>query len=138
LPILIQAFSDIDVPARRVAAIKALKPFLEEENSPSIILRTAAMGLAKLKKDELKKADLGNLRPEAMLKEAIARNPYDLVAYRGLSQVYAARGAYEKSWDMSDGLRAFQNVPEELTISSNRAEAQILRAAPGFFPPIYP
>lgn len=133
---LIQAFKDIEQSSSRAAGISALIPMISAPDAPSVVLRRAGLALAKLPKSSAQSAGLGGLDAADLLSQAIARNPYDLLAYKGLSQVHAARNNFIESWDMNDALRAFPNVPSDLTAPINRAESKLSTRAPGFFPPV--
>lgn len=136
LATLIEAFKDIDQPSSRANGISALIPLISAPDAPSVVLRRAGLALAKLPKSSAQAAGLGGLDAADLLRQAIARNPYDLQAYKGLSQVHAAQNDFIESWDMNDALRAFPNVPSALTAPINRAESKLASRAPGFFPPV--
>lgn len=135
---LFTAFDDVNTPAKRIGALMTLQEAVADPDAPGIVLRTTALGLAKLKRTQIVTAGLSDLKPEILLTQAIAKDPYDYAAYQGLAQVYAARGAFIESWDMSDALRAFPDVPDAMTTPFERAEQTLSRGAPGFFPPLQP
>ena len=136
LATLVKAFKQLESKSSRTAGLSALKPMMSALDAPSLVLRTAAVALAKTPKAELEQAGLSTIDPTDLLAQAIARNPYDLLAYQGLAQIRASRGDFIKSWDMNDTLRAFADVPPKLTAPINRAEAKLATRAPGFFPPV--
>ncbi len=136
LATLVKAFKQLKSKSSRTAGLSALKPMMSALDAPSLVLRTAAIALAKTPKSELEEAGLSTIDPTDLLAQAIARNPYDLLAYQGLAQIRASRGDFIKSWDMNDTLRAFADVPPKLTAPINRAEAKLATRAPGFFPPV--
>jgi len=135
---LFQAFDDIKTPNMRINGLKTLAPLLTDPDTPSLILQRVATALIKLKPSAIKYAELSHLNAESLLKEAIAKDPYDYVSYKSLAQLYAAQGRFAESWDIADSLRAFPYAPETLKASFDRAEAKLLRGAPGYFPPIKP
>ena len=135
---LITAFDDVNQPNKRIGALMTLQEAVADPDAPGIVLRTTALGLAKLKRNQIVTAGLSDLKAETLLTQAIAKDPYDYAAYQGLSQVYAARGAFIESWDMSDALRAFPDAPDVMTAPFERAEQTLSRGAPGFFPPLQP
>lgn len=89
----------------RATALKTLQPYLDDPNVPAVILRTAAMARAGMKKASAASVGLDKIQADALLKRAIAADPYDAQTYLGLAQVYAAKGAYEQSWDIYDAMR---------------------------------
>lgn len=133
---LIEALKDADTKRLRTTGLLALKDMISAADAPSLVLRRAGLALAKTSVAERKAADISDLDPADLLSQAIARNPYDLLAYQGLAQIFAARGDFIQSWDMNDALRAFPDTPKRLRGPIDKAEAQLERRAPGFFPPV--
>ena len=135
---LILAFDNLKQSATRADGLKTLAPLLEDADTPSIILQRGAIGLTKLKRSQVQSAGLSSLNPEELFKRAIAKDPYDYAAYKGLAQLFAAQGRFAESWDIADALRAFPYAPDSLKTSFDGAGSKLLRGAPGFFPPINP
>lgn len=119
--------------ASRVQAVKIVKPYLDDPETPAIVLRTAAMARAKLKTGAAKAAGLENVRAETLLKAALAKDPYDPNTYVGLAQVYAANGALEHSWDIYDALRTGIPTVGAVALKIDAVENKIRRTAPGYF-----
>ena len=117
----------------RSKALFTLQPYLDDPDAPSFILRTAAMARASMKKAEAKTSGFSGIQPEALLKQALAKDPYDPHTYLGLAQVYAANGAFEQSWDIYDTLRAAIPTVSAITLKIDQAEANLLRTGPGYF-----
>ena len=133
---LITALSQTQRKTTRAQGVSALKPMISAPDAPSLVLRRAGLALAKMSKAEREAAGLTDLDAAELLSQAIARNPYDFLAYQGLAQLQAARGDFILSWDINDALRAFSDVPERLRGPIDRAESQLATRAPGFFPPV--
>ena len=133
---LVKAFDGVKNAATRTAALMTLQEAVADPDAPGVVLRVTALGLAKLKRNQIVTAGLTDLDAETLLNQAIAKDPYDYVAYQGLSQIYAAKGDFIESWDMSDALRAFSDAPQSMTEPFERAEGKLISGAPGFFPPI--
>ena len=133
---LINGFKGLESKVTRLGALIELKSSVDAVDAPSLVLRKMAVNLSKTSKAELEAAGLGAMDPAQMLRQAIARNPYDPLAYQGLAQILAARGEFIQSWDMNDALRAFPEVPAALTTPIGRAEAKLAARAPGYFPPV--
>jgi hypothetical protein len=133
---LVNAFKGLDSKVTRLGALIELKPSVDAVDAPSLVLRKMAVNLSKTSKAEREAAGLGDMDPAQMLRQAIARNPYDPLAYQGLAQILAARGEFVQSWDMNDALRAFPDIPAALTRPIERAEAKLAALAPGYFPPV--
>lgn len=136
LTALVKALKDAETKRLRTTGLVALKPMINAPDAPSLVLRRAGLALAKTSVAERKAVDLSGLDPADLLRQAIARNPYDLLAYQCLAQVFAARGDFIQSWDMNDALRAFPDVPQRLRSPIDKAEQKLERRAPGFFPPV--
>ena len=115
-----------------------MSPLISAPDAPSLVLRRAGLALAKTTKAQRAAAGLEAFDPEDLLSQAIARNPYDLLAYKGLAQLEAARGDFIQSWNINDTLRAFPNASDTLRGPIDKAEAQLTAVAPGFFPPVDP
>lgn len=138
LAALIEALSQTQNKSTRVQGLSALKPMITAPDAPSLVLRRAGLALAKTSNAARETAGLSGLDAAELLSQAIARNPYDLLAYQGLAQIQAARGDFSLSWDINDALRAFVDAPSRLRRPIDRAEAQLETRAPGFFPPVDP
>ncbi|NNC37141.1 MAG: tetratricopeptide repeat protein [Acidimicrobiales bacterium] len=119
----------------RAAALLALQPYLDDAQTPAFILRTAAMARASMKSAIAKKAGVGAIQAEALLKQALAKDPYDPHTYIGLAQIYAANGAYEQSWDIYDVLRAAIPTVGAVQLKIDHAESKLLAVGPGYFLP---
>ena len=119
----------------RTQLLDSVKPYLEEQDVPAVVLRQAAMARAGLKKSEAKTAELDKISAEALLKRALATDPYDPHAYVGLAQIYAANGAYEQSWDIYDALRAGIPTRDIVNLKVDNVEAKVQQNAAGFFLP---
>ena len=117
----------------RAGALKALKPYLSDPETPAYVLRIAAMSRARMKPAEAKAAGLTKLKADAMMSRAIAKDPYDPYSYLGLAQIYAANQAYEQSWDLYDALREGLPTSSVLDLKIDRIEAGIRQKAPGYF-----
>lgn len=117
----------------RGTALFTLQPYLDDADTPAFILRTAAMARASMKKSEVEKAGLGAIQADALLKQALAKDPYDPHTYVGLAQVYAANGAYEQSWDIYDVLRAAIPTAGAVPLRVDQAEVKLLTTGPGYF-----
>ena len=135
---LIDALDQADRKSTRLEGLKALSPLISAPDAPSLVLRRAGLALAKTTKAQRAAAGLEAFDPEDLLSQAIARNPYDLLAYKGLAQLEAARGDFIQSWNINDTLRAFPNASDTLRGPIDKAEAQLTAVAPGFFPPVDP
>lgn len=118
---------------KRAAGAAMLKPYLADKDVPAIILRRAAMARANLKLGVARMAGVDTLSAESLLREALAKDPYDPNTYLGLAQVYAAGGAYEQSWDIYDALRAGISTPQSLILKIDTVEANLETTAPGYF-----
>jgi len=136
LTALIEGLSETKSKSTRIEGLSKLKPTLSAADAPSLVLRRAGLALAKTAPAEREAAGLSEFDPADLLTQAIARNPYDFLAYQGLAQLQAARGDFIQSWDINDALRAFSGVPQELRAPIDRAENQLSARAPGFFPPV--
>ena len=136
LTAIIEGLSLTKNKASRIDGLKRLRPTISAPDAPSLILRRAGLALAKTSPSDRAAAGLSKFEPADLLSQAIARNPYDLLAYKGLAQIQAARGDFIQSWDINDALRAFPNTPKGLSDSIERAESQLESQAPGFFPPV--
>jgi hypothetical protein len=117
----------------RPTALLTLKPYLTDPEIPAIVLRTAAMTRASMKTKSAQTAGLGSINAAALLKRSLATDPYDPYTYIGLAQIYAAKGAYEQSWDMYDTLRAGipTALPADLPIDD--VEETLKLSAAGYF-----
>ena len=129
----IKAFSPIKGPGTRAETVKALRPYLNKPDTPAIVLRRTAMARAGLKPRAAKLAGVVAVDPEALLRQSMAKDPYDKHTYLGLAQVYAARGAYEQSWDIYDALRAGVPGGMALAVKIDSAEEKLRQRAPGYF-----
>jgi len=134
--VVIEGLSETKSKSTRIEGLSKLKPTLSAADAPSLVLRRAGLALAKTAPAEREAAGLSEFDPADLLTQAIARNPYDFLAYQGLAQLQAARGDFIQSWDINDALRAFSGVPQELRAPIDRAENQLSARAPGFFPPV--
>lgn len=119
----------------RAAALFTLQPYLDDADTPAVILRSAAMARASMKKADAKKSGFGSIQAETLLKQALAKDPYDPHTYLGLAQVYAAKGAFEQSWDIYDVLRAGIPTAGAGRLKIDRVEAKLLTTGPGYFLP---
>lgn len=119
----------------RATALLALQPYLDDADTPGFILRIAAMARASMKKSAAKKAGVEEIQAEALLKQSLAKDPYDPHTYVGLAQVFAANGAFEQSWDIYDVLRAAIPTVEAVPLKIDQAEANLLSIGPGYFIP---
>ena len=135
---LIDALMQAERKSTRLEGLKGLSPMISSPDAPSLVLRRAGLALAKTTKSQRTAAGLADFDPERLLSQAIARNPYDLLAYQGLAQLEAARGDFIQSWNVNDPLRAFPNASDTLRGPIDKAEAQLTAVAPGFFPPVDP
>ena len=117
----------------RLQALKLLKPYIDNPDTPSIILRTAAMARARMKSKQAEATGLSKIDAETLLKAALAKDPYDPNTYIGLAQVLAAKGAYEQSWDIYDALRAAIPTAQAVELKINRVEKNLRKSAPGYF-----
>ena len=135
---LILALAQTDKKQTRIEGLTTLLPMITADDAPSLVLRRAGLALAKTTPAQREAAGLKPLDAEELLSQAIARNPYDLLAYQGLAQIKAARGDFIDSWDINDALRAFASAPRSLRAPIDKAETQLRSAAPGFFPPVDP
>ena len=133
---LIDALNQAERKSTRLEGLKALSPIISAPDAPSLVLRRAGLALAKTTKAQRSAAGLEAFDPKDLLSQAIARNPYDLLAYQGLAQLEAARGDFIQSWNVNDALRAFPNASDTLRGPIDKAETQLTTAAPGFFPPV--
>ncbi len=136
LAALVEGLSQVKDKSTRIEGLTMLKPTLSAADAPSLVLRRAGLALAKTTPAQRSAAGLSEFDPAELLSQAIARNPYDLLAYQGLAQLQAARGDFIQSWDINDALRAFPDVPQRLRAPIDRAESQLSSRAPGFFPPV--
>ena len=117
----------------RATALFTLQPYLDDEDTPAFILRSAAMARASMKKVDAQKSGMDTIQAEALLKRALAKDPYDPHTYVGLAQVYAAKGAFEQSWDIYDVLRAAIPTVDAVTLKIDQAESKLKESAPGYF-----
>ncbi|HHL43125.1 MAG TPA: tetratricopeptide repeat protein [Hellea balneolensis] len=123
----------IKTPSTRVDGLKLFLPYTDDPNTPSFVLRQAAMARAKLKGPQI--SGLESLSAQAMLKQALIKDPYDPNSYVGLAQVLAANGAFEQSWDIYDALRAGIPGAQRVARRINRFEQKLQKIAPAFFAP---
>ena len=135
---LIEALSKIENRALRAEGLSALKTMVSAPDAPSLVLRRAGLALSKMTPAERQTAGLTELDPAELLSQAIARNPYDGLAYQGLARLKAARGDFIQSWDINDAMRALLDANPDLGAPIIRAEAQLEARVPGFFPPVDP
>lgn len=119
----------------RGTALFTLQPYLDDPETPAYILRSAAMARASMKKNDAEKSGFGTIQAEVLLKEALAKDPYDPHSYVGLAQVYAAKGAFEQSWDIYDVLRAAIPTVGAVTLKIDQAESKLRATGPGYFIP---
>jgi hypothetical protein len=119
----------------RGTALFTLQPYLDDADTPAIVLRSAAMARASMKKAEAEKSGVGAIQAGALLKQALAKDPYDPHTYVGLAQVYAAKGAFEQSWDIYDVLRAAIPTVDAVSLRIDQAETKLLSTGPGYFLP---
>ena len=117
----------------RAEAVSVLRPYLGNKETPAIVLRRAAMARAGLKKRTAMLAGLAAVKPEALLQQSLAKDPYDPLTYLGLAQVYAANGKYEQSWDIYDALRAGIPGAQSLNLKIDAVEDKLRKRAPGYF-----
>ncbi len=120
-------------PGLKAEAIKAVKPYLDDVETPAFIIRIAAMARAKMKSAQASTAGLTDLSAEKLLITALAKDPYDPNTYIGLAQVLAAKGAFEQSWDINDALRAGIPTAENMDLKIDRLEKKLKKSAPGYF-----
>ena len=133
---LMTALSQIDAKTTRAKGLSALTAMISAPDAPSVVLRRAGLALAKVPPAARSENGLSELDPAELLTQAIARNPYDFLAYQGLARLQAARGNFIQSWDINDAMRAFAQTPSTLSAPIDRAEAKLRTRAPGFFPPV--
>jgi len=117
----------------KAEAIKVVRPYLDEKDTPAFIVRIAAMARARMKPAQVKAAGLNKIDAETLLKKALAKDPYDPKTYVGLAQVLAAKGAYEQSWDIYDALRAGIPTAQAVELKINRVEKNLRKSTPGYF-----
>lgn len=135
---LINALTQMQNKSSALKGLAALEPIINAPNAPSLVLRSAGLTLAKTTPSQREAAGMSEIDPADLLTQAIALNPYDLLAYQGLAQLSAARGDFIQSWDINDALRALSPVSATLRAPIDKAEAQLEITAPGFFPPTSP
>lgn len=117
----------------RGTALHTLQPYLDDPGTPALVLRTAAMARASMKKSDAGLLGLESVQADALLKQALAKDPYDPKIYVGLAQVYAANGAFEQSWDIYDALRAAIPTVSAVELKIDAVEGKLRINAAGYF-----
>ena len=117
----------------RATALNTLQPYLDDPDVPAIVLRTAAMARAGMTKSAAVGLGLDKVQADALLKRALATDPYDPETYLGLAQVYAAKGAYEQSWDIYDALRFAVPTVSAVELKIGTIEDKLRVNAAGYF-----
>lgn len=135
LRVMIKAFKDAKVKGQRVAVVKALRPYADKPDAPAIVLKTLGLARAKIRSGAAKAAMIDQIDGEALLIQALARDPYDPDVYLGLAQIHAANGRYEAAWDMHDALRASLAPTSARSSVIDGVEDKLRSGAPGYFIP---
>lgn len=120
-------------PGLKSETIQVTLPYLDKQETPAFIVRTAAMARAKMKSAQASAAKVSDINAETLLHAALAKDPYDPNTYVGLAQVLAAKGAFEQSWDIYDALRAGIATADSIDLKINRLEKNLRKTAPGYF-----
>jgi hypothetical protein len=129
----VQGFDLAQSSRTRALAVDKLRPYLNKPSTPAIILSTAAMARAGLKPQAAVAAGVSDVKPRPLLERALAQDPYNPHTYLGLAQVLAAQGAYVRSWDVYDAMRAGISGSENMAVKIDRLEAKLRKTAPGYF-----
>jgi len=127
------AISAVGGKGQKGAAVTLITPYLDKEETPAFVIRTAAMARAKMKSDTAKDTGVASINAENLLLSALAKDPYDPNTYVGLAQVLAAKGSFEQSWDVYDALRVGIPAAATLDLKINRLEQKLRKTAPGYF-----
>lgn len=135
LETLLTAFENSEDKAKYVQALSALRPWLEAEDTPALVMRTAGVMRAKIDTATAKAAGVDDIAPGALIRGALAKDPYNPQAYLAMAQFYAASGDYEMAWNVFDALRASISQDPKDKFTVDKVEAGLIDRGPGYFMP---
>ncbi|MGJ8564357.1 MAG: hypothetical protein ACSHXY_12505 [Alphaproteobacteria bacterium] len=130
--------ANLDIPAKREAALEGLLPYTKDELAPAFLLKKAGMARARVKTSRLTSETIKSMKADYLLEKALIKDPLDPETYHGLSQIYAARGNFTESWDLLDALRHIESAPDTITTPVGRVEQSLKIQAPGYFIATHP
>ena len=135
LETLLNAYADSEEGEKRVSTLKALRPWLEADDTPADIMRLAGVLRAKIDASTAKAAGVDDINAGTLIKSALLKDPYNPQMYLAMAQFYAASGDYDAAWNSFDTLRSSVEPNEKAKFAVDKVEGGLQERAPGYFIP---